>query len=221
MRVSIRQHWLLALIAVTLLTVQLACEAEQAADKAIAPASQPAVVDADLSAPNAEAVTLPKATEAPQTDATSEPAVPGDSSGTPAASLANAPTRNPLPDLIAKIEAELKPNPRIEYGDDCIVSSSARLPFYVSEITAYVRNVGGGDAGSFMIQLNDEVTETVDGLKAGAGATVVVTTSARSENVAVVDAGSSIDESDESNNTAKTSIPLPTIVPPAPTCTPG
>ena len=107
----------------------------------------------------------------------------------------------------------MKSNPRIEWEDGCIVSSSASLPFHVSEITAHVRNVGDGDAGSF-------TTETVDGLKAGVSMTVVLSESARSENVAVVDAGSSIDESDESNSTAQTFIPVPTLVPP-PTCTPS
>ena len=107
------------------------------------------------------------------------------------------------------------------YGNGCIASSSASLPFHVSEVTAHVRNVGGGDAGSFTVQLNKFATETVDGLKAGASATVVLSESARSENVAVVDAGSSIDESDESNNTAQTFIQVPTLEPPAPTCTPS
>ena len=90
---------------------------------------------------------------------------------------------------------------------------------HVGEVTAHVRNVGNGDAGGFTVQLNDSATETVDGLKAGADTAVVFSTSARSENVAVVDAGSSIDESDESNNTAEAFIPVPTIAP-LPTCTP-
>ena len=132
----------------------------------------------------------------------------------------STPTPTPLPDLVIAIEARLKSNPGIVYGDGCIASSSANLPFHVSEITAHVRNVGGGDAGSFTVQLNNFTTETVDGLKAGASMTVVLSESARSENVAVVDAGSSIDESDESNNTAQTFIPVPTLVPP-PTCTPS
>ena len=126
----------------------------------------------------------------------------------------------PLPDLVIAIEVRLKSNPRIVWGDGCIVSGSERLPPHVGEVTAHVRNVGGGDAGSFTVQLNNYATETVDGLKAGAYTTVVVSTSARSKNVAVVDAGSSIDESDESNNTAVTFIPVPTIAP-LPTCTPS
>ena len=131
------------------------------------------------------------------------------------------PTPAPLPDLVIEIAVRLKSNPRIEWGDGCIVSSSGTLPFHVGEVTARVSNVGGGDAGSFTVQLNDAVTEMVDGLRAGASATLVVSTSLRSENVAVVDAGSSIDESDESNNTAETFILVPTLVPPAPTCTPS
>ena len=129
------------------------------------------------------------------------------------------PTPTPLPDLVVEIKALLKSNPRIEWGDGCMVSSSWGLPFHIGEITARIRNVGGGDAGSFTVQLNNAVTETVDGLNAGASATVVVSTSARSENVAIVDPDSSIDEADESNNTAQTFIPIPTLVPP-PTCTP-
>ena len=146
------------------------------------------------------------ATQTPTSDSTSTP--------TPSTS-----TPTPLPDLVIAIEVRLKSNPRIVWGDGCIVSSSATLPFHVGEITAHVRNVGGVDAGSFTVQLNNTATETVDGLKAGAYTTVVVSMSARSENVAVVDAGSSIDESDESNNTTETFIPIPTLVPP-PTCTP-
>ena len=132
---------------------------------------------------------------------------------------ASTPTPTPLPDLVIEIEARLKSNPDIEWGDGCILSSSASLPFHVGELTARISNVGGGDAGSFTVQLNNNVTEPVDGLRAGASATMVVSTSLRSENVAVVDAGSSIDEEDESNNTAATIIPVPTIAPP-PTCTP-
>ena len=131
------------------------------------------------------------------------------------------PTPAPLPDLVIEIAVRLKSNPRIEWGDGCIVSSSANLPFHIGEITARVSNVGVGDAGSFTVQLNNAVTEMVDALRGGASATLVVSTSLRSENVAVVDADSSIDESDESNNTAETFIPVPTLVPPAPTCTPS
>ena len=153
----------------------------------------------------------PQATFAPdQTEAS-------DATQTPTSD--STPTPTPLPDLVIAIEARLKSNPRIEWEDGCIVSSSASLPFHVSEITAHVRNVGGGDAGGFTVQLNNAATETVDGLKAGASTTVVFSTSARSENVAVVDASSSIDESDESNNTAEAFIPVPTITP-LPTCTP-
>ena len=133
----------------------------------------------------------------------------------------STPTPTPLPDLVIAIEVRLKTNPSIEWGDGCILSSSANLPFHVGEVTARVRNVGGGDAGSFTIQLSNAVTETVDGLKAGASAKLVISTSLRSEYVAVVDAGSSIDESNESNNTAETLLVAPTLVPPAPTCTPS
>ena len=137
---------------------------------------------------------------------------------TPTSDATPAPA--PLPDLVVEVAVRLKSNPSIMWGDGCIVSSSANLPFHIGEITARVSNVGGGDAGSFTVQLNEAVTETVDGLRAGASATLVVSTSLRSENVAVVDAGSSIDESDESNNTAETFLPVPTIVP-LPTCTPS
>ena len=137
---------------------------------------------------------------------------------TPTSDATPAPA--PLPDLVVEVAVRLKSNPSIMWGDGCIVSSSANLPFHIGEITARVSNVGGGDAGSFTVQLNEAVTETVDGLRAGASATLVVSTSLRSENVAVVDAGSSIDESDESNNIAETFLPVPTIVPLA-TCTPS
>ena len=162
------------------------------------------------------------ATQIPTSDSTPTPTpVPdqteaSDTTQIPASD--SRPTPTPLPDLVIAIEVRLKWNPSIVWGDGCIVSSSSTLPFHVGEVTARVGNVGGGDAGSFTVQLNNAVTEMVDGLRAGASATLVVSTRLRSENVAVVDADSSIDESDESNNTAQTFIPVPTIVPP-PTCT--
>ena len=162
-------------------------------------------------------VSLSACDAAPQ--ATSVPDQTGASDATQIPTSDSTPTSTPLPDLVIEIEARLKSNPDIVYGDGCIASSSARLSPHVGEVTAHVRNVGGGDAGSFTVQLNNFNTETVDGLKAGASTTVVLSESARSENVAVVDAGSSIDEGDESNNTAEAFIPVPTIAPP-PTCTP-
>ena len=161
------------------------------------------------------------ATQTPATPpATRPPTVPPATQVPTTPPATQTPTPAPLPDLVIEIAVRLKPNPRIEWGDSCIFSSSSNLPFHVGEITAHVRNIGGGDAGSFTVRLNNAVTETVDGLKAGSNTTLVVSTRLRSENVAVVDAGSSIDESDESNNTAETFMPVPTLVPPAPTCTP-
>ena len=169
----------------------------------------------------------PVATQTPSTSSAAQTATAPTATQTPTISAAtqtptsdDTPPPTPLPDLVIAIEVRLKSNPRIEWGDGCIVSSSASLQSHVGELTARVSNVGGGDAGSFLVQLNNAFTETVDGLKAGASATMVVSTSLRSENVAVVDAGSSIDESDESNNTAESFIPVPTLAPPAPTCTP-
>ena len=161
------------------------------------------------------------ATQTPTPSTATQTPTPSAATQTPTTPAATqTPTPAPLPDLVIEIAVRLKPNPRIEWGDSCIFSSSSNLPFHVGEITAHVRNIGGGDAGSFTVRLNNAVTEMVDGLRAGASATLVVSTSLRSENVASVDADSSIDESDESNNTAETFIPVPTLVPPAPTCTP-
>ena len=173
--------------------------------------------------PSPAPAAIPAPTPTPAPDAaptqvpTAAPVVPPTATPTPTSDSAAQPT--PLPDLVIAIEARLKSNPGIVWGDGCIVSSGATLPFHVVEITAHVRNVGGGDAGSFTVRLNDAVTVTVDGLKAGASTTVVVSMSARSKYVAVVDADSSIEESDESNNTTETLIPIPTVVP-LPTCTP-
>ena len=74
--------------------------------------------------------------------------------------------------------------------------------------------------GKFTVQLNNGATEIVDVLKAGARTTLVFTTWAGSEHIAVVDADFSIEESDETNNTVETFIAVPTLVPP-PTCTPS
>ena len=130
-----------------------------------------------IQAPTATAIS----TSAPQ--ATLVPDQTETSAATHTPTSDSTPTPTPLPDLVIAIEVRLKSNPRI-----CIVSSSARLPPHVGEVTAHVRNVGGGDAGSFTVQLNNSATETVDGLKAGAYTTVVFST-ARSENVVVVERG--------------------------------
>ena len=114
----------------------------------------------------------------------------------------------------------MKPNPAIVWGDGCTISSAGALSFHVAEVTVHVRNVGGGDAGSFTVRLNNSATEIVDVLKAGEHATLVFTTWAGSEHIAVVDADFFIEESDESNNTVETFIAVPTLVPP-PTCTPS
>ena len=180
-------------------------------------------VETPTPAPSPTPAAIPAPTPMPAPDAaptqvpTAAPVVPPTATPTPTSDSAAQPT--PLPDLVIAIEARLKSNPGIVWEDGCIVSSGATLPFHVVEITAHVRNVGGGDAGSFTVRLNDAVTVTVDGLKAGASTTVVVSMSARSKYVAVVDADSSIEESDESNNTTETLIPIPTVVP-LPTCTP-
>ena len=189
---------------------------------AATPTQTPSVATQTPTTPTAtRSPTVPDATQPPTVPpATQVPTTPP-ATQTPTPSAATqTPTPAPLPDLVIEIAVRLKPNPRIEWGDSCIFSSSSNLPFHVGEITAHVRNIGGGDAGSFTVRLNNAVTETVDGLKAGSNTTLVVSTRLRSENVAVVDAGSSIDESDESNNTAETFMPVPTLVPPAPTCTP-
>ena len=126
-----------------------------------------------------------------------------------------------LPDLIVGIEARLKSNPAIVWGDGCIVSSGGAVTFHVVEATVHVRNVGSGDAGSFTVRLNNDATEIVDVLKAGAHTTLLFSTWASSEHIAMVDADFSIEESDESNNTVETFLLVPTLVPPAPTCKPS
>ena len=115
----------------------------------------------------------------------------------------------------------MKSNPANVLGDGCVVSSGAAVPFQVVEATVHVRNVGSGDAGSFTVRLNDDATEAVDVLKAGAHTTLLFSTRAGSEHIAVVDADFSIEESDEFNNTVETFIPVPALVLPAPTCTPS
>ncbi len=185
------------------------------------PPTAPAATPTQTPSVATQTPTTPPATRSPTVPAATQPPTVPPATQVPTTPPATqTPTPAPLPDLVIEIAVRLKPNPRIEWGDSCIFSSSSNLPFHVGEITAHVRNIGGGDAGSFTVRLNNAVTETVDGLKAGSNTTLVVSTRLRSENVAVVDAGSSIDESDESNNTAETFMPVPTLVPPAPTCTP-
>jgi len=184
----------------------------------LGPLASPSISEVSPSVAPAPAP-VPTVTPFPQTFNPTPVPAPGNTvSQTPISK--SDPTPSPLPDLVISVEVQLKPNPHIEWGDGCILSGSAGLPFHVGEIIARIGNAGGGDAGSFTVRLNDAVTEMVDGLDSGASATVVVSTSLRSENVAVVDASSTIDESDESNNTAKTFILVPTLVPIAPTCTP-
>ena len=68
--------------------------------------------------------------------------------------------------------------------------------------------------------MNNAETEMVDGLEAGAYTAAMFSMGPRSNHVAVVDAGSFTDESDESNNTAETFMEIPALFPPGPTCTP-
>ena len=106
----------------------------------------------------------------PKPAATAEAATPA-ATQNPASDITSTTTL--LPDLVIEIEARLKSNPEIEWGDGCIIPSSSTSPWHVAEITAHVRNVGGKHAGSFVVQVNNAETETVDGLEAGAYIAVV------------------------------------------------
>ena len=212
----------IAVLAVVLMATSLACQDQNSSTKPDTQSTLEATVNATVSA-TSPVIPMPTDNPTPTSSILPQTPIPTpttESTPAPTPEPTSTPTPTLLPDLVIVIEARLKSNPSIVWGDGCVVSSSSTVPFHVGEVTARVGNVGGGDAGSFTVQLNNAVTETVDGLKAGAYKTVVFSTSARSEHVAVVDADSSIDESDESNNTAETFIPVPTLVPPAPTCTP-
>ena len=96
--------------------------------------------------PAPQSTLVPGQTETPaatQTPLTSSPTqTPTAPAVTQTPTSENTPTPAPLPDLVIAIEVRLKSNPSIEWGDGCVVSSSASLPFHVGELTARVRNVG-------------------------------------------------------------------------------
>ena len=124
-----------------------------------------------------------------------------------------SPTPESLPDLVVSLEASLRSPSRESF---CTQLGDNYNP--TVEVTVEVENVGDADAGTFVVELNGYIRETVKGLQAKESIRVVLS-GGQSTNRVVVDANSEIKESNESNNTAEVWIAVPTLEPP-PTCTP-
>jgi len=80
----------------------------------------------------------------------------------------------------------------------------------------WVANMGNAPAGSFVVEVNNVWQQTVDGLAAGEEISLVFG-GALGPVTAVADATNLIAESNESNNSFSTILPVPTLPPP---CTP-
>jgi hypothetical protein len=113
----------------------------------------------------------------------------------------------PLPDLaIQYVKIEL------ETGGDCDFTSTQL------GTTVVVKNLGGADAGPFVVEVNGSQQRIEAGLAAGQTASLWFEGYASGgETRVVVDATSQVAESDEGNNTFVQMVPIPTL--PA-TCTP-
>ncbi|HRQ39644.1 MAG TPA: CARDB domain-containing protein [Chloroflexota bacterium] len=80
----------------------------------------------------------------------------------------------------------------------------------------WVANVGNEPAGAFVVEVNNTWKQTVNGLAAGEQISLVFG-GALGSVTAVADATNLIEESNESNNSFSTMLPIPTLPPP---CTP-
>jgi hypothetical protein len=116
-------------------------------------------------------------------------------------------TRQPQPDLVlARTQIEL------ESGGACDYASTQL------GVRVWVENVGGADAGPFVVEVNGAEQMVPGGLASGQSIDLWFTGYVQNgENVLSVDATSQVQESDEYNNTLAQRLPVPTL---PPTCTP-
>ncbi len=105
-----------------------------------------------------------------------------------------------LPDLtISNVSITL------ETGNDCYTST-------LMGIRIWFRNIGGGDAGPFVVDVNGAQQTVALGLGAGQSDTLWFPGGPR-KSTAFVDATFQVDESNEDNNQFSGSIPIPTLPP--------
>jgi pSer/pThr/pTyr-binding forkhead associated (FHA) protein len=116
---------------------------------------------------------------------------------------ADVPTQ---PDLvISRVQIEL------ETGGACDFVSTQL------GVRVWIANDGQGDAGPFVVDVNDARQSVAAGLAAGQTASLWFAGYASGENSVIVDAASEVQESDEDNNRLSQMVPIPTL---PPTCTP-
>ena len=131
----------------------------------------------------------------------------------PTPTATSTPTPRPLPDLVpAGVQYEIGQPPLCRTSD-------AEPEFPPITFSVVVRNDGSLTSDPFFVEINGVSRTAVAGLGGLNSAVLQVTGITSGENTIVVDVASQVEESDESNNTTKFVVVLPTL-PPIPVCTP-
>ena len=131
----------------------------------------------------------------------------------PTPTATSTPTPRPLPDLVpAGVQYEIGQPPLCRTSD-------TEPEFPPITFSVVVRNDGSVTSGPFVVEINGVAHDAAAGLGGLNSAVLQVTGITSGENTVVVDVGSQVEESDESNNTTKIIVVLPPL-PPIPVCTP-
>jgi hypothetical protein len=110
-----------------------------------------------------------------------------------------------LPDLLIK-QTQIE----LETGGDCAYTSTEL------GVRVWIENAGGGDAGSFVVEVNGALQTVAEGLAAGKSVSLWFP-GYYGENTILLDTKLQVDEAQEENNSLSQLLPIPTL---PPTCTP-
>ena len=166
--------------------------------------SPPSVTPTPTPSPNPTATAATTTTPLPPPTATHTPLPTPSVTPTPTRESGAATTSIELPDLQVAIKIEL------ESGGACNYSSTSL------GLRVRVENLGGGQAGPFIVEANGSQQIAVPGLEP-AQTVMLWFRGYLSQNTVSVDATDQVKESDETNNTFAGIVPIPTL---PPTCTP-
>ncbi len=170
----------------------------------VSPATTPANAPTDTPlAPIVAADPVPDATVEQQPTSTLTPTIPP-------TTTKSVPTEPPSPAAQPDLVVE-HIGIQLERGGDCNYTST-QLGTRIG-----IANVGDGNAGPFVLDVNGSQLEITSGLGPGQKASIWVPGYSRGENEIFADALQQIDETNEDNNGFSRSVPIPTL--PAP-CTP-
>ena len=174
---------------------------------AVSPATTPANAPTDTPlAPTVAANPVPDATAEQQPTSTLTPTIPPT---TTKSVPTEPPSQAAQPDLVVEhIGIQL------ERGGDCNYTST-QLGTRIG-----IANLGDGNAGPFVLDVNGSQLEITSGLGPGQKASIWVPGYSRGENEIFADALQQIDETNEDNNGFSRSVPIPTLSAPC-TPTPG